>query len=69
MEGEYFVFGLSYKAIRLWNAGSAKESETLISNYQVLSIAFSPDGETFASGSKDKTIKLWDLAWGELKEH
>ena len=28
-------------------------------------MAFSPDGKTRASGSVDKTIKLWDLATGK----
>jgi WD40 repeat protein len=30
----------------------------------VMSIAFSPDGKTLASGSNDKTIKLWDVTTG-----
>lgn len=34
---------------------------------EVNSVAISPDGQTLASGSEDKTIKLWNLRTGELK--
>ena len=32
----------------------------------VLSVAFSPDGQTLASGSWDNTIKLWNLTTGQV---
>ncbi|GAB4291522.1 MAG: hypothetical protein Fur0025_26780 [Oscillatoriaceae cyanobacterium] len=35
---------------------------------QVRSVAFSPDGQTLASGSLDGTIKLWDLAKGQTRQ-
>ena len=35
------------------------EKKSAHSDY-VRSVAFSPDGKTIVSGSKDKTLKVWD---------
>ncbi|MGH8654176.1 MAG: WD40 repeat domain-containing protein [Gammaproteobacteria bacterium] len=32
----------------------------------VMSVAFDPMGRTLASGSADKTVKLWEVASGKL---
>ena len=42
------------------------EKQSAHSN-QVTSVAFSPDGTTIVSGSRDETIKVWDA--GTLAHH
>ena len=50
-------------AVRLWDISSRKEIATLRGRSNC--IAFSPDGQTLASGWID--ISLWDIRSGELK--
>ena len=38
----------------------------LSSNY-VVSVCFSSDGKQIASGSRDKTVKIWNASSGELQ--
>ena len=64
--GVITAFPLSAQELRL--------RDTLAGHTGVVSsIAFSPDGKTLASGSWDKTIRLWDVATGKntasLKGH
>src|SRR4029453_12327444 len=34
----------------------------------VMAVAFSPDGKTLASSSRDQTVKLWDVVTGTLQQ-
>jgi WD40 repeat protein len=46
---------------------SAQEPKATIEGHEgyVIALAYSPDGKTLASGSTDKTIKLWDVGTGK----
>ena len=37
-----------------------KSSKENAHSHWVMSVAFSPDGKTIVSGSRDQTIKVWD---------
>jgi WD40 repeat protein len=49
----------------LWQALKGKIATLKGHDSIVYSVSFSPDGKTLASGSEDKTIKLWDVATGK----
>ena len=54
--------------IRLWDVTTGKLKTTLAGHTRfVNSVAFSSDGNTIASASRDNTVKLWDIATGKLK--
>jgi len=64
----------SHGEIKLWDAQTGQERTTLKGHVgAVVSVAFSPNGKTLASGGDDQMVKLWDLASGQeratLKGH
>ena len=64
-DGKSLATGIAGGAIKLWNVGTGKESRTLIGHSdQISDLAFSPDGETLASGG-NHTIILWHVSTGE----
>lgn len=46
--------------IKIWYTETGDLINTLNNSGWVMSVAFSPDGETIASGSSDNTITIWD---------
>ena len=57
-------------SIGIWLYDTATHQEVaLLTGHtdDVISVAFSPDGSTVASGSRDETVRLWDAVTGQEK--
>ena len=48
--------------VRIWDLGTQKLVKTLSLESSIRRIAYSPDGETLACGTYDKTIVLWNVS-------
>ncbi|TFI54976.1 serine/threonine protein kinase [Mastigocladus laminosus UU774] len=77
-DGKTLASGSFDNTIKIWNVGTGQVIRTLNGHSDfvlsvafghsdfVLSVAFSPDGKTLASGSRDKTVKIWNVGTGQV---
>ena len=68
-DGTTLVSGL-WQNVKLWDLATETNTFTLEGHTEEIhSLSFSPDGQTFASGSRDGTILLWDMQLLQPRPH
>ena len=60
-DGAFIAAGSIDLTIKIWDAVSGRELETLPSKHQVFSLAFVPDKPAVIASNDDGTIVLWEL--------
>lgn len=72
-DGQTFA-GAEGSTVHLWDIRTGRLKATLHTASsrvggvnQAVTVVFSPDGKTLASGSRDGTVQLWDVGTGTLK--
>merc|ERR1740130_2404809 len=66
-DGQFALSGSWDGSLRLWEIASGRTTRRFVGHSKdVLSVAFSVDNRQIVSGSRDKTIKLWNTL-GECK--
>ena len=65
-DGRRVATGLNDQSVgRQWDAATGRSvGPRLLHHSNVLAVAYSPDGVLLASGSSDRTARLWDAATG-----
>jgi WD40 repeat protein len=49
--------------VKVWNSHAGKLVRGFRGHKDIVSsVAFSPDGSRLVSGSRDKTVKVWDVS-------
>ena len=60
------VAGPFRRFVRIWDVATQKESAPLMEHTDdVISLAFSPDGQWLATGSVDGVARIWEVATGQ----
>jgi WD40 repeat protein len=62
-EGRWIASGGEDSAVKVWDSRTGKVVRTFRGHTALVSsLAFSPDGRRLYSGSRDHTVKVWDVS-------